>query len=231
METKFQRADVAAEFLDRRRKALPFAEEQIAVMLRVIGHYLTPQRVVDLGCGDGILSRAILNAFPEATAVLVDHSAPMLDRARQAMAKFGDRVSVVQSDLTELLPANVSAADVVVSAFAIHHLPGDRKKALYTDIFQRLSPGGLFINLEHVAPPSAKLEALFDQVFIDNLVEATGEPEAKVAAEYHGRPDKADNILEPLELQMSWLREIGYVDVDCYFKFLELAVFGGVKTA
>jgi hypothetical protein len=41
------------------------------------------------------------------------------------------------------------------------------------------------------------------------------------------RPDKAANILAPVEAQCDWLREIGYEDVDCYFKVLELAVFGG----
>jgi hypothetical protein len=50
-----------------------------------------------------------------------------------------------------------------------------------------------------------------------------------VEAEYCGRPDKADNILERVEVQVEWLREIGFLHADCYFKWLELAVFGGVK--
>ncbi len=41
--------------------------------------------------------------------------------------------------------------------------------------------------------------------------------------------DKADNILAPAEEQVGWLREIGFLHADCYFKWLELAVFGGVK--
>ena len=50
---------------------------------------------------------------------------------------------------------------------------------------------------------------------------------AAVADEYHNRPDKAANILVPVEVQCDWLRACGFGDVDCYFKAFELAVFGG----
>ena len=37
------------------------------------------------------------------------------------------------------------------------------------------------------------------------------------------------NKLTSVELQMRWLREIGFEEVDCYWKWLELALFGGVR--
>jgi hypothetical protein len=49
----------------------------------------------------------------------------------------------------------------------------------------------------------------------------------EIAQEYKNRPDKAANILAPVELQCDWLREIGYEEVDCYFRIYELAVFAG----
>jgi hypothetical protein len=50
-----------------------------------------------------------------------------------------------------------------------------------------------------------------------------------VASTYDQRPDKAANILAPVEEQCAWLRAVGFVDVDCFFKAFELAVFGGRK--
>ena len=50
-----------------------------------------------------------------------------------------------------------------------------------------------------------------------------------VANEFYYRPDKAANILAPLETQLGWLRDIGYQHVDCYLKVFELALFGGVR--
>ena len=55
------------------------------------------------------------------------------------------------------------------------------------------------------------------------------EARAEVETNYYNRPDKAANILAPVELQCQWLREIGFTDVDCYLKIFELAVFGGRK--
>ena len=49
--------------------------------------------------------------------------------------------------------------------------------------------------------------------------------------EYVRRPDRVENIVTLVEEQCAWLREIGYQDVDCYFKLLELAVFGGRKAS
>lgn len=51
----------------------------------------------------------------------------------------------------------------------------------------------------------------------------------EVAQEYYSRPDKEDNILERADVQVHWLQEIGFHHADCYFKWMELAVFGGVK--
>ena len=51
----------------------------------------------------------------------------------------------------------------------------------------------------------------------------------EVAQEYYFRRDKQANILIPLDLQCRWLEEIGFVDVDCFFKLLETALFGGRK--
>jgi len=54
---------------------------------------------------------------------------------------------------------------------------------------------------------------------------------AQVRQEYVTRQDGAANILAPVEDQCRWLREIGFDDVDCYWKYFELAIFGGMRSA
>lgn len=230
--TAFQREDIAREFVDKRRSAIPFAAEQLSVMARVAKHFVkTATRVVDLGCGDGILSRVLLNEYPEAMAILIDHSPPMLALAEESMAPFAGRYRLLEHDLADDLATVIGTepADIVVSGYAIHHLPDGLKRQVYDGVFHALRPGGLFINVEHVASATAILESLFDDVLIDNLVNSSGRSRDDVARGYHSRPDKSDNILAPLPRQLAWLSEIGYENVDCYFKFLELAVFGGTK--
>ncbi|MCH8814520.1 MAG: class I SAM-dependent methyltransferase [Chloroflexi bacterium] len=124
--------------------------------------------------------------------------------------------------------------DVVVSGYAIHHLTDDRKRELYGEVFGLLRAGGVFVNIEHVKSPSGRLEKLWEEMMLDSLFAYDTERGSRrsreeVADEFLHRPDKAANILAPVEDQCGWLRELGFVDVDCYFKVLELAVFGGRK--
>ncbi len=111
-----------------------------------------------------------------------------------------------------------------------------RKNALYAEIFSLLAPGGIFLNLEHVASVTDAGQKLFDEFFVDHLHQfhVVSKPAANrdtIADTYYNRPDKKENILAPLDKQCRWLREIGFHDVDCFFKVFELALFGGRKAS
>ncbi len=226
---------LVATFLNGVRGGIPFAAEQLDVMLRVLSARDTPVRTfLDLGSGAGPVAAAVVSKFPDATAVLVDFSPAMLEVARSRFPD--DRHVVIQADLGD--PRWVEAAagnapfDAVVSGYAIHHLPDERKRSLYREIYDLLAPGGIFVNIEHVASPTPWIAAINDERFVDSLFafhgrRQTGKSRAEVASEFYYRPDKAANILAPLGIQCAWLREIGFGDVDCFFKIFELAVFGG----
>ena len=147
------------------------------------------------------------------------------------MSPFSCRYEIRHGDLSESLPGLVGAGpfDLIVSGYAIHHLPTARKRSLYREVLDLLRPGGLFVNVEHVASATPDLEAVYDEAYIDHIVAVTGRDRTEMQRDYHSRPDKADNILEPVEAQVGWLREMNFEHADCYFKWLELAVFGGQK--
>ena len=124
--------------------------------------------------------------------------------------------------------------DVIVSGFSIHHQPDVVKRRIYADIHDLLAPGGIFLNLEHVASATRWGEVQFEAYFIDALYRyhaPRGKTRGQVAADFYHRPDKDANRLAPLELQLQWLRELGFNHVDCFFKVFELALFGGVKAS
>jgi tRNA (cmo5U34)-methyltransferase len=234
----WQSARVAYNFLDNVRDGIPLAGEQIDVMLRVI-HKARPQvsNFLDLGCGDGIMGRAVLAQYPEAQGVFVDFSAPMIDAAKTKTD--GNHTFIVQDygSVDWLKSIELAAPfDVIVSGFSIHHQPDEHKKELYRELFYLLKPGGVFLNLEHVAPSDEWVEDLFSELMIDTIYafsERTGmnKTREQVAHEFNSREDKAANILAPLETQCEWLREIGFVHVDCFIKIFELALFGGQRPA
>lgn len=170
------------------------------------------RRILDLGTGDGRLLAMLLTDRPRMEGVALDFSDLMLDAARKRFA--GDeRVQVVQHDLAEPLP-DLGVFDAAVSSMAIHHLEDDRKRSLYREILDLLEPGGVFANFEHVASPTERLHLAF--------FAAIGEPIEE--------EDPSDRTVD-VETQLTWLRDIGFEDVDCHWKWLEMALLMGVKPA
>jgi tRNA (cmo5U34)-methyltransferase len=226
-------------FLKGRRGAIPAAALQLEIIGVLIDAWRpAPARVLDLGCGDGILGRMVLERFPETRVWFADFSGPMLKAAREKLA--GDaRARVVKADFGSKkwvrAVGDGPPFDVVVSGFAIHHQPHGRKRALYREIYDLLAPGGLFLNLDHVQSPTAEIEEVFTGYFVDHLFRfgrssGSARSRGEIETEYRTRPDKKENVLAPLDEQCRWLREIGFADTDCYFRVLELALFGGRKT-
>lgn len=228
---------LAAHFLEGVRAAIPLAQEQLNVLLTVVERTLPAlQRFVDLGCGDGILGRTLLERYPAAQGVFIDFSPLMLETARSRVAD-PERHQFLAADFGAadwVAPLQGLAPDLVVSGFAIHHQPDPRKRDVYAEIFQLLRPGGLFLNLEHVASAAPQGTQLFDEFFIDSLEQfqrrlGSSRSRAEIAHEYYYRPDKAANILAPVTEQCAWLSTLGFTGVDCFFKVFELALFGGWK--
>lgn len=192
-----------AEYLAREIPHRPIAEEMLLQALpEQVG------RLLDLGTGDGRLLALVRSRHPDAEATGLDSSVPMLDRARERF-DHDPGVELCEHDLREALP-DAKVLDVVVSGLAIHHLEHRRKQELFAEIHDLLSPGGVFANLDLVRSASERLHERFRREI--------------------GRvEDDPTDRLAGLAEQMGWLREVGFAEVDCHFKWLELALIVAVK--
>jgi len=166
------------------------------------------RRILDLGTGDGRLLALVRSRHPDTEAVAVDFSPAMLEAARRRFAADA-RVNVVEHNMDVPLPA-LGKFDAVISSFAIHHLVHERKRTLYAEVYELLNPGSIFCNLEHVASPTPRLHEEFLQRI--GFTVQTEDP---------------SNKLLDVETQLRWLREIGFCDVDCQWKWRELALLTG----
>jgi ubiquinone/menaquinone biosynthesis C-methylase UbiE len=165
-----------------------------------------------LGTGDGRLLALVKLSYPSVEGVALDFSDPMIEQAKKRFAN-DKHVSIVKHDFSLPLPAaQLGCFDAVVSSLAIHHLAHPRKKQLYKEILNLLNPKGVFCNLEHVSSATKNLHLKF--------LAATG---------FTPQTEDPSNKLLGVQTQLQWLSEIGFVDVDCDWKWLEMALLVGFK--
>jgi tRNA (cmo5U34)-methyltransferase len=187
-----------------RTLTIPHKDEGVAVLLDVVPTSL--RRVLYLGTGDGRLLAMVLDVHAQADGVGVGFSPPMLALAEERF-EGNPRVTIMGHDLAKPLPP-LGTFDTVISGFAIHHLEDPRKRELFDEVVACLAPGGVFANLEHVASPTSRLQ----REFYDALGIEAGDP---------------SNRLVGVETQLGWMREAGLEDVDCLWKWREMALLTG----
>jgi tRNA (cmo5U34)-methyltransferase len=182
--------------------SIPQHTEGKAVLLELVPK--NSKRIIDLGTGDGRLLSLLKINRPKVKSIAVNFSLTMLEAVSK---RFADDTTtkVVTHNLDEPLPASLSTNscfDAVVSSFAIHHLTHTRKRALDAEILNLLKPDGVFCNLEHVSSPTTAIQEYFRKTIgIEN------------------QPKEPCNELLDMESQLNWLRELGYIDVDCYWNW------------
>jgi len=190
---------------------LPHRTEGEAELLRCMPSHVS--RVLDLGSGDGRLLALVKLAHPQATAIALDFSPTMIERLHSRFGGYST-VGVIVHDFDEPLPTSLGTFDAIVSSFAIHHVTDDRKRRLYGEVYKLLTPCGVFCNLEHVSSPTLTLHHEFLS-----------------AISYTPETEDPSNKLLDVHTQLVWLRQIGFQDVDCVWKWRELALLVGAKAS
>lgn len=209
-------------------------------------------RVLDIGGGYGLVTKAVLAAFPRARVVLHDYSEPMIAEARNALSAFGDQVSFARGDLmTPDWVENLDGQfDAVVSSIAVHNVRyPERIHGTYREVFPYVAPGGCFLNFDRIELPGSLVRAAerHEQMMArrQDLFSQTGQWRtlAEVEAEVGTRRRRADAGAEEtgaaeriashepatLANQLRWLREAGFDEVDAFFRDAHRALIGAYR--
>ena len=220
LRNRFEKA--AFKYDELINRIVPWYNEQNEIIVKLIPFRKSYNlRVLDLGSGTGALSFSILKSFPKAHIVMLDLSKNMLAECRLNLFDYKNRITLRTKDFgTEDIGHNY---DIVVSGFAIHHLMNNGKKRLFSRIYRALNPKGCFIIREITLGETPELTEKYREMW-GQYIKLNREND-KVWLDKHLKEDFPSTV----EDQMSWLRSAGFSDVGCYWKYLNFAIFGGIK--
>jgi tRNA (cmo5U34)-methyltransferase len=210
---------------DQIKRAIPYYESALDLLIEVVRRTSPGLRVVvDIGVGTGQLASRVLTAFPGAELIGIDIVPEYVELARQRLAAHRSRVQLTVGDVTTMeLPSD---ADAYLTTFALHHIDDAHKQRVYDGAAAALRPDGVLINADFVGSGSAYFGAVFDDLRMSLMAEA-GMSEADIRTHYVEH--RALELPTPLDVQLDWLRDTGLSDVECFWKYLNLAMFGGRK--
>lgn len=229
----------SATYRDLSRYAVPQRERQIAIVVDRVAGADAQGDVLEICCGEGLLTAALLERLPDARVHAYDGSDSMLDATR---ARVGPNGRLVTRRI-ELAARDWRGFDrplrAAVSSLAVHHLDGAGKRALFANLHAALAPGGVFVLADVIQPATAAGSAiaaeLWDQEVKDRALALDGDLggfEAFGRADWnHFRHAVLDPMDQPSSVaeHLDWLRAAGYVDVDLHWMTAGQMILSAVR--
>jgi ubiquinone/menaquinone biosynthesis C-methylase UbiE len=205
-------------------------------------------KVLDIGCGTGSLMLPILEAFPKAEVWGIDFDTTLLALAEKRLAKFGDRVRLIEADLRKSgwIKLVGGHCDAVVSATALHWFSPPQLSRLYKQFAQILKPSGIFLNADHAGSPCKQIQKDWENQRHrlarkyknssaddwDGFWNAYGLA-MKINVKKFRRKLTGDWVGTELGLPLEWhfekLKKAGFVAIDCFWRLDYDAIYGGIR--
>ena len=233
--TNWAKEEFSSNYLDRADICIVERRRMFAILCSFVSHFMRGgvKRILDLGCGDGVLTEELLKLAPSISATLIDGSEEMLTKAKARLQQY-EGVEYIRSSFQELLSDNLLQAgfDIVFSSMAIHHLTMDEKRSLFKAAYGWLNDGGAFVNIDVVLAPTGELDVWYMnlwEAWMDEKKASLGFRDSESKDIIRLYKDLEENKPDTLDDQMDALSSAGFREVDCYYKYGIFAVYGGMK--
>lgn len=190
-------------------EAVPFAPDQAIAVL-------------ELGAGTGLLTAMVAARYPRARFVLVDISANMLAEAGKRMGRLPNECVFLAADYARAESFG-QPFDLIISALSIHHLDEPDKGRLFSRCHAHLTAGGIFINADQVLGDTEEIDKIYRRQWVEQIT-ANGVTETELQA---ARTRMAEDRMSTLAWQLAALHDIGFRDVNCWYKNYSFAVYSG----
>lgn len=168
MEMSMMTALTAARWVERwesqQQRYAVDREERFTVIADVVEQVTAGRAaplVLDLGSGPGALASRLAARLPEAEVLAVDADPLLLELGS---SHYGPALRYVEAVIGK--PGWLDAlaldrpVDAVVSATALHYLGESTLRQVYRELAERLRPGGVLVNGDHIGPDAPRISEL-----------------------------------------------------------------------
>ena len=223
MKEAFDKA--AKEYDQYRRKLIPCFDEFYGTAVDVVPFPAKAEiNVLDLGAGTGLLSERVAKRFPNANLTLMDLSEPMLEEAKKRLSKLDIPQKYIIGDYSQREQIK-DQYDLILSALSIHHLEEADKERLFQNLYLHLNPKGLFINADQVLGENEEIDQSYKTNWVKRVTENGITAKELLVAQERMKEDK----LSTLSTQLTFLKNCGFSQVNCWYKNYSFVVYSGLK--
>jgi tRNA (cmo5U34)-methyltransferase len=216
----------------------PNRSKMVQIALEVLPFPRTAAlRAIDVGIGTGYFTECFLNKFPNSRVLGIDGAPAMIELAKARLKSLESRVEFVIGDFRKLheLAPDAGTADIVFSAYALHHLSRFDKEMVLTQVVELLASGGWFVNADLIVADSPELERRLQQIRIAGIVQRAGGADSRFADLALTRQFLVDLELKEADQPLTFaedlalLRSSGLKNVSAFWLEYRELVSGGQK--
>lgn len=178
-------------------------------------------RILDLGCGNGILSELAFQKLPNAFITGFDLTDGMLNAYEEKLSNFSEKIEMIQGDFRE--DSFGRGYDIIIAGLTLHHLSWNDREEFYLRLFSSLNNGGKFIARDIIIDED-------DAVRRDHyrywkaFMNAQGEDSDKWYAK-HLEKDSPITLTD----HMLWLTKAGFKKAACHWRLYNFAITSAEK--
>lgn len=213
---------MAGEYETLINRLVPYYQKQNSLMMDLIPFQRHDTfQALDLGAGTGVLSRLLLDTFPNAHVTAFDLSGVMLDTCKKKLWAYPNRAKFIQGDFTAGQLGH--GYDVIFTALLLQHTNDSGRAQFFKQAVKAMKPGGILISRDVVRGNTPRLSDEYDRLW-KLYMRAQGEDGGQWYAKFKAK-DQPATVAE----QLKNMTEAGFIDVDCHWRYLNFAITGGRK--
>jgi tRNA (cmo5U34)-methyltransferase len=173
-------------------------------------------KVLDLGCGNGILSKIVLNRLPHSHVVAFDVTKDMLMACERKLSNYSGRYDLVQGDYS--IDSIGAQYDIVLAGLTLHHLSREKRREFYRTVFSSMLEGGLYIARDIIIDEDPEIRRMQYDLWKAFMKSQGEDPE-----HWFNKHMEMDHPIT-LTDHFMWLRQAGFTKAGSHWRYYNFAI-------